>query len=100
MLKKSIFLSLFFLLLGCSSDPYKLNEKAQKVKVLKRKPKRGNSDCIVIDKFNSKHENSSDLAMNKARNWVADKDGDSVYFDDIIKNGKKREVVAVAYKCN
>lgn len=86
---------------GCASNPYQLNDKGRKVDVLKRKPKRGDSDCEVVGKVSAVHEEgSTDLAQNKARNMVADQGADSIYFDDVIKNGKSRKVMAIGYKCN
>ncbi|MCR9204899.1 MAG: hypothetical protein NXH75_09995, partial [Halobacteriovoraceae bacterium] len=100
MLVKSITLvTLAIFLTSCASNPFKLTDEGRKVEVLKRKPKRGDSDCEVVGKISATHEEgSTDLAQNKARNMVADQGADSIFFDDIIKNGKSRKVMAIGYK--
>lgn len=88
------------LIVACASNAYQLSDDGRKVEILKRKPKSG-GDCEVVEKVSATHdEGSADLAKNKARNIVADKGGDSIYFDDVISNGKKRQVLATGYKCN
>ncbi|MDA8793921.1 DUF4156 domain-containing protein [Bacteriovoracaceae bacterium] len=84
-------------LFGCAVSEKTLSSDGNKVKVLSMKEV---EDCTVIDKVVGKNDLGSDeLAQNHAKNLAADKDGNAVYFDDMVSNGKKIEAHATVYKC-
>lgn len=87
------------LLAGCASNPYQLTKEGKQVEVLKRKPRE--EECDVVSKLKAENSDGSEaMAKNKARNMAADKGADSIYFDDMIPNGKSRVIMATAYSCN
>lgn len=96
----SKYIILLITIVSCSSGPYVLTDKTRGVEILKRAPK-DQADCEVLAKVKGFHkEGSADMATNMARNAAADMGADSIFIDDVVANGGKREIFATAYKCN
>lgn len=87
------------LAVGCASNPHHLSEEAKAMEVLSSKPK--DNECEILAKVKGFHDQGSErMAKNMAQNKAADEGADSIYFDESVSNGSKREVMATGYKCN
>lgn len=90
---------LLVLISSCASNPHHLSDEAKELDVLTSKPK--DNDCEILAKVKGTHDKGSErMAKNMAQNMAADEGADSIYFDESVSNGSKREVMASAYKCN
>lgn len=92
----------FFCILGllsvvaCSSNPYKLTKKAQKIKVVNSKPR----SCEVVGRvFGEADTGDVGSATNVAVNNAASKGADTVYVNESVQNGASIKVIATAYIC-
>lgn len=93
-MKYVIFLAL---LAACSSNPYKLSDKAKEIEVVVHKP----NNCSVVGKVVGQNEQGSkDLAMNDALNQAAKLGATSLHVNQEVPNGKMMAVHATAYDCN
>ena len=85
------------LLVSCAVSKTKLSGNGAKVKILAKSEK---SKCGVLDKVVGLNEKGSDeLAQNHARNLAADRDGNAIYFDEIVSLGNTVKAYATVYDC-
>lgn len=99
-MRKILVLSLLasFVLVSCSTDKRRISNSGKKVSVLTNRP---GSECVIIAKVVGENdEGSVEMARAHARNLVADKDGNAVFFDEEVPNGKNYKVYASGYECN
>lgn len=93
---KNFILICFLIFTHACSTSHSLSSKAQRVKVIYRKPK----NCTVTGRFKGVHEEGSlDLAKNQARNMASKKDSNAIFFDEEFSNGQIWTAVGIGYKC-
>ena len=89
------FILMLMFVISCAT-PTKLTTKGKLVEVLKERPKDCSAVARVVGKTNT---GLIDMAQNQAINKAADEGGNSIYFDEVVSNGKKISVHATAYNC-
>lgn len=85
------------ILVGCSSRPTQLSDKAKNLEVFANKP----TDCRVAGRVVGVDKNGSkELALNDALNQAADLDATGLFVNQEVPNGKIMNVHATAYQCD
>ncbi len=86
------------LAISCAGAPTtKLTDDGRKVKI---RPRLKSKKCETIGKVVGMNLNGAlELAKNDARNQAGDMDADTIIFEEVINNGKKREIHGMAYRC-